>query len=198
MIGKTIDVNSLADEALKDKDYFLDSNGGITLSGGEPMIYAKFLEKFLPKLKNIHVTIETCGVFKYKQIKKIIPYLDLIYFDIKLMDSHLHKKYTGRDNNLILENFSNLSKSFKNLQARMPIIPGINDNRKNITATANFLKEHRHKTIHCLPYHNMGEAKLLRIDTKMKSMNLKSSDADALVPIRKIFNKEGINAVIYD
>lgn len=200
IIGKKWHYKELADESLKDKDYFLDSKGGITLSGGEPVLHVKFLQNFLPLLKKhgIHVNIETCGVFKFKEIERILLYLDLIYYDIKHIDPKVHKQYTGGDNILILDNFARMAKVFPKLQARIPIIPGVNNDRENILATARFLKQNNQTSIHCLPYHSLGGAKLARINSGPAPFNLQSITAEDLLPIKKMFQEEGIHAVVYD
>ena len=120
------------------------------------------------------------------------------YFDLKIMDGAVHRRYTGCDNRLILRNFSTLSKHFECLQARMPVIPGINNDHHNIIATAEFLKRHGHNTIHCLPYHKLGEAKKERIGRPLKPLPLKALEADELTSIYEFFSKEGIDVLIYD
>ena len=199
LIGRRWDCDSLFKEILKDKEFFIDSSGGVTLTGGEPMIYSDFLEVFLPLIKaqNIHINIETSGFFNWDQMEKILPHFDLIYFDLKLMDGIAHKKYTGCDNSLILNNFSALSKRIECLQARMPIIPGVNDDRDNIIAVAKFLAENGHNTIHCLPYHNLGEAKRERIGGLSNPLPLKLAQGGDLHQTRKYFSEEGIDALIY-
>ena len=99
---------------------------------------------------------------------------------------------------MILHNFTRLAERFSNLQARMPVIPGINDTPGNIRSLAAFLKENNHYSIHLLAYHNMGEAKLERIDTRQKPMNLKSMKAVDLMKAKELFEKEKIHVVIYD
>lgn len=200
IIGKEWYCDTLIEELMKDEDYFIDSGGGVTLSGGEPMMQVEFLEKFLPLLKaqGIHVNMETCGVFKWERIEKIIPYLDLIYYDLKHMNPVTHKRYTKLDNKIILQNFEKLAKVFLKLQTRMPIIPGINDSQGNISAVAQFLKQNKQKSIHCLPYHNLGEAKLTRINSNLKPFNSKSISAKDIEPIKIIFEKKGIHVVIYN
>ncbi|MFQ5865272.1 MAG: glycyl-radical enzyme activating protein, partial [bacterium] len=200
IIGRKWDSDPLMDEILKDKDYFLDSGGGVTLSGGEPMMQAEFLEDFLPLLTKhgIHVNLETCGVFNWERMEKIVSYLDLIYYDLKHMNPRIHKKHTSVDNHLILSNFIKLANVFPNLQARMPVIPGINDDRENILTMAKFLKQNNQQSIHCLPYHNLGKAKLTRINSNLKPLNLKTLTAKDLQPVKKMFEKEGLHVVVYD
>ena len=200
MVGTWWDAGSLLGEILKDKDYFVDSGGGITLSGGEPAIHVGFLKEFLPLVKNegVDINMETCGMFDWDEVKKILPSLDLVYFDLKFIDSSMHKKYTGRDNRIIIENFKRLSKTFSNLEARMPVIPTINDTPDNIMDTARLLKKNKHQLIHLLPYHNLGEAKLPRIKTDLRPLSLQNNGSDYLSPVKELFEREGIRPILYD
>ncbi|MFQ5650107.1 MAG: glycyl-radical enzyme activating protein [bacterium] len=200
IIGREWCRESLIGEILKDKDYFLDSGGGVTLSGGEPMMQVEFLQKFLPSLKShrIHVNIETCGVLKWEKMAKVIPFLDLIYYDLKHMNPKIHKKHTGVDNRIILSNFEKLAKVFPNLQARMPVIPGINDDRENIFAVAQFLKRNGQHSIHCLPYHNLGQSKLIRINSGVEPLQVQSITSKDIQPVKEMFEEQGIHAVVYD
>jgi pyruvate formate lyase activating enzyme len=200
IVGTWWDADSLLTEILKDKDFFMDSGGGITLSGGEPAIHVGFLKAFLPLVKNegVHINMETCGMFQWDEVKDILPFLDLIYYDLKFIDSTLHKEYTGRDNRIIIENFGKLSKTFPNLEARMPVIPTINNNPENIKDTARVLKQNKKKSIHLLPYHNLGEAKLPRIKTDLKPLNLQNNPSDYLLEVNALFESEGIHALQYD
>ena len=131
-------------------------------------MYHAFLMEFLPLVKNegVHVNMETCGMFKWAHMKSILPFLDLIFYDLKLMDSKVHQIYTGVDNTMVIKNLSNLAAKFSNLQARMPVIPTINDTQDNIADTVRLLKKNNLKIIHLLPYHNLGEANLLEISKK--------------------------------
>lgn len=200
MIGQRWDGDALLEEIVKDKPYFDDSSGGITLSGGEPMLHSSFLATWLPQLKrhNLHVNMETSGLFTWDRLVTILPYLDHIYFDLKQMDDQRHRQFTGHSNRLILENFGRLAQENVALQARIPLIPGLNDGVDNISATAQFIKEQGHTTIHCLPYHNLGEAKIPRIDTQLEPLHLARHTAVDLEQIKNAFKEEGIDAVIYD
>jgi pyruvate formate lyase activating enzyme len=164
------------------------------------MLQVAFLEGFLPHLKGggIHVTLETCGHFPGADMERIAPFLDLIYFDLKQMDSACHESYTTRGNGLILGNFRRLAAVFPHLQPRMPVIPGINDNEKNISATAALLHECAMDTIHCLPYHRLGEAKVGRIGTGRPGPDLNIPHRPDLRPVVERFAREGIRVVAYD
>jgi pyruvate formate lyase activating enzyme len=164
------------------------------------MLQAAFLEGFLPSLKSngINVILETCGHFPWEDMERITPFLDLIYFDLKQMDPALHESHTTRGNELILDNFRRLAAVFPHLQPRMPVIPGINDDEKNIFATAALLQECAIDTIHCLPYHRMGEAKLGRIGTDRPGPGPDIPHRPDLKPVVERFVREGIHVVAYD
>ncbi len=200
MVGKSLDPAGLVREIEKDRDFFDDSGGGITLSGGEPLVQTDFLLRLLPMIKNagLHLNVETSGMYNPKRVAKLLPYMDSIYFDIKHMDDAMHKRYTGCGNRTILENFSELSKRFSPMQARMPVVPGVNDGRKNIEAVSEFLNMHGRGAIHCLPYHPLGESKIGRIDSNQEPMNVRAPSARDLETVREIFQKKGIDAVVYD
>lgn len=200
LVGRSWPVDVLMAEILRDLDFFRDSGGGITLSGGEPMQQWRFLKDFLPEVKRqgVHITLETSGFFDRVNIEPLLPYLDLIYFDLKHMDAKVHRHYTGAGNGRILDNFSRLSSAPNPLVPRMPIVPGVNDTEENVCETSRFLLRHGHQSIHCLPYHGLGAAKVRWINTPLKPLHLASMDADACAPVRQMFEKEGIHAVIYD
>jgi pyruvate formate lyase activating enzyme len=200
IVGRRWSVDSLTGEVLRDLDFFRDSGGGITLSGGEPLMQWRFLEHFLPEAKRrgVHVTLETSGFFEWAHIQPLLPFLDLIYFDLKHMDTKIHRQYTGAGNGRILDNFSRLSSTLNPLVPRMPIIPGVNDSAENIAETARFLLRHGHHGIHGLPYHGLGADKNRWINSPLQPLHLASVDADACAPIKRKFEKEGIHADIYD
>ena len=198
-IGFTWPIDRLVAQLVRDRDFYQDSGGGVTLSGGEPLGQHSFLTRLLPQLKaeGLHVALETCGVFAWQQIEPLLPHLDLIYFDLKHMAPDIHKALTGMDNTLIQENFKRLAPRFAHLRARMPLVPGMNDDEANLRATARFLREHRHDRIHCLPYHNLGEAKLARLQTDLKPLNTCRMTSERLDWVKDIFTQEGIHAVVY-
>jgi pyruvate formate lyase activating enzyme len=199
-VGEAWTIARLVAELLKDRDFFDDSGGGITLSGGEPMGQHAFLATLLPELKaaDLHITLETSGVFAWRQIEPLLPHLDLIYFDLKHMDPEAHAALTGADNRRIRDNFTRLAAGAARLQARMPLVPGVNDDEANLRATARFLRTSGHDRIHCLPYHHLGEAKLGRIQTPLQPLGLAPTTAADRQRVGATFAREGIYADIYD
>ena len=139
--------------------------------------------------------METCGAFHWDEMKEVLPFLDLLYYDLKIMDPDQHKKYTGQDNKIILENFSRLASAFPNLQARMLVVPGINDSPENIVSMARFLKQCGKESIHLLKYHHFGEAKLPTIQTQLKPLGLQTDAAGHPATTADLFAKEGIETI---
>lgn len=200
VIGQPWGSESLLEEVLKDQDFFADSGGGVTLSGGEPLLQAGFLAEFLPLLKkhSVHVTLETAGMYNWDRLSPLLQWIDLVYFDLKHLDSATHAQITGQPNDLILDNFLQLRSKDVLLQARMPLVPGMNDDQGNLMATAHFLRSHGQDSIHLLGYHRLGESKLARINSDLKPLGLSSQTQEQLNAAKAIFAKEGINANVYD
>ena len=134
--GQAYSVESLVDIILKDKTYFNISGGGVTFSGGEPLMFIEFLSSVCKKLKeeNIDIAVQTCGYFNFDKFEKhISPYIRTIYFDLKLIDSTLHKQSTGQENILILDNLHKLFSPKKHkIFIRTPLVPGITDTAENL------------------------------------------------------------------
>jgi len=150
----------LAELLLRDKDFLIMNQGGITLSGGEPLAQPKFLHELLDYLSEIHTAIETSGYCSSEIFKSIITKVDYVMMDIKMKDRKLHRKYTGVDNEIILQNLEYLKSCCKEFAIRIPLIPGVNDTNENLTQTAMLLKGVKSLTkVELLPYHKTAGAK---------------------------------------
>lgn len=159
-IGKRYSPQSLAEILLRDHAYYRHSAGGITLSGGESTMYPDYVLNLLQllKAKKIHVTLETCGYFEYPVFREnILPYLDLIFFDLKLIDPLSHRKFTGKSNQKILDNFRRLMSECEIVvRPRVPLIPGVTATRENLSAILDFLYSAGADSITLLPYNPLG------------------------------------------
>ena len=160
--GKTVSANEVTAEVLKDKPFYENSDGGMTLSGGEPLAQYDFSLELLKKAKEngIHTAVETCGYAEKSKILEIAMYVDLFLFDCKETDPELHKKYTGVDNKIILDNLKALSDAGSKIILRCPIIPGFNDRAehfKGISEIADKFSGIEHIEIE--PFHPLGESK---------------------------------------
>jgi pyruvate formate lyase activating enzyme len=155
-VGYWISLDELLYRVLIDKPFFQSSGGGVTVSGGEATLQPLFLEKFLQRLKKEQVStaLETCGFFNYQTFKKrILPWLDCIYFDLKLIDEAAHRQFTGQSNKPVLKNLVRLLNEAQiPVNVRIPLIPGITATKKNLSEIAGFLKKQGIKTVYLMPY----------------------------------------------
>lgn len=160
LIGSYYSVETLTEILLRDLPFYRHSGGGVTLSGGECTIYPDYLERLLKRLKakGIHVTLETSGYFDYRAFReKILPYVDLIYYDIKMANPRAHKSYVGRSNRKILTNLRLLlGEKGVEVHPRVPLVPGITATRENLSANIDLLCDAGAKDVSLLPYNPMG------------------------------------------
>jgi pyruvate formate lyase activating enzyme len=169
IIGKEMSAQDVMTEILKDKIFFKQSGGGVTFSGGEPLLQIDFLKKLLVdcKKEKIHVTLDTCGLASAKTLESIMDYVDLFLFDLKIMDDERHKKYVETSNKLILKNLEMLAKEGKKIIIRFPVIPDVTNTKSNIQKMLMFLKKFPTITeINLLPYHNIAVEKYKRLNLK--------------------------------
>ncbi|MCF7913399.1 MAG: radical SAM protein [Candidatus Cloacimonetes bacterium] len=159
-IGYQITAAELIKEILKDEVYFNKSGGGATFSGGEPLSQPDFLYECLRlcKANNLHTALDTSGYGDWNSIEKVLELLDIILFDIKILDNH--NKYTGVDNKLIIANLRKLKQTGTNIQMRLPLIKEINGDE--IDDIISLLIDIDLKNIALLPYHNLADAKKIR------------------------------------
>ncbi len=160
--GKEYTAEEILKEVLKDKPFYETSGGGVTFSGGECMLQIDFLAEILKKCKEngIHTAVDTAGHIPWEKFEKIIPYTDLFLYDIKVMNSDMHKKCTGVDNAMILENLAKLLKSEACVWVRIPIVPGVNDTEAEMKIIKAFFDANGYpEKVELLPYHAMGEHK---------------------------------------
>ncbi len=134
LLGKRVSVEDLLVELVKDRAYYLPSGGGVTLSGGEPAYQPSFAEALLRQLKaaGIATALDTCGLCSPQVLERLLPWVDLFLYDLKVLDADLHRRFTGRENRLILENLRRVLASGKTVWVRTPLIPGMTDTRENI------------------------------------------------------------------
>lgn len=194
-VGKDVMAEEVIAEVLEDRIFFKE-NGGITLSGGEPLSQAKFSLALLRAAKSQGITtcMETSGYAPYETIEKLMPYADIFLYDYKLTDSKLHKKYTGVDNKLILDNLKKIDKNGAKTILRCPIIPGVNDTDghfKGISDVANSLKNVVRVEIE--PAHTIGEAKYAEMGYAPPAFHYSAPTAEQiLLWIEKIQNNTAV------
>lgn len=193
-VGREISCEELMDEIRKEKIFMEESEGGITFSGGEPLFQHQFLRNMLMRCKkeNIHTAVDTSGYASWKIIEGLLPFVDLFLYDIKMIDEADHKKYTGVNNKLILENLYKLSSEKKNIRMRIPIISGINDS-ENIFSIADFLDTLPNSVlgIDLLPFHNTASHKYIRFGMKNELASIKTPDKKDLKETKQYLESRG-------
>ena len=197
--GKEYTVKDLVKEAEKDRQFYEESGGGITLSGGEVMSQdMDYIEQVCKTLynKGYSVNIDTCGYAPYEDFKRIIPYVDTFLYDIKAMDKATHEKFIGVDNELILENLKKLSADGARINIRIPTVVGVNATEEFMNSVAEFLKENSIsvKQINLLPYHNTGKHKYSKLDREYDTDGIMDKpSAESMELFKNIFVKNGFN-----
>ena len=183
-------------ELMKDRMFYEQSGGGVTLSGGEVMAmstdYILQIAKALKK-EEISLTIDTCGYVSYDKFEAILPYVDTFLYDVKVMDPELHKKYIGVDNKLILDNLVKLSDAGARIYVRIPTIKEVNGNVQNMEDTIHFLKKHgiHPAQVNLLPYLNTGSSKYPKLGMEYKGTDLHAPEKEEMESFVKLFQDAG-------
>ena len=162
VIGREVTVDDLMAEIMQDEIFYDQSGGGVTFSGGEPMLQIDFLEALLRECRKngLHTALDTSGQAPLEDFDRVYDLLDLILYDLKIVDATDHEKYTGVSNQLILSNLKSLAARGGKLTVRIPMIPGISDTESNLRATADLLEPMKNiRNISLLPYNRLGEDK---------------------------------------
>lgn len=197
--GKRYTVKELIKEAEKDIIFYEQSGGGVTLSGGEVMTQnINYITELVKGLyyKGISVVIDTCGVARYSNFEKILPYVDRFLYDLKLIDNDMHKFYTGVNNKLVLDNLKKLSDAGACIDLRLIQLDKINNKEEDTNNILNFLKENsiNINKIHLLPYHKFGSDKYDRLN--MKKVIFETPTEQTLKNTQKKYEKSGYTTVI--
>lgn len=173
--GREISSKSLAEQLLKNADFFEMTGGGVTVSGGEPLMQSGFVCELADRLGNVHKAIQTSGYADFDTYKKTIDRFDYIMQDIKLCDREKHKKYTGVYNDTILKNIEYLKRSGKDFVFRLPIIPGITDTEENLKGISQIVEDY---SLELLPYNKLAGAKYEMLDMNYKFTVVESYKKD--------------------
>ena len=185
--GEEREVGEIIALALRDAEFYKTSGGGFTLSGGEPMAQPDFALALAREARNAHLSVclETCGFCPREELARILPYVDLFLYDFKLADAEAHKKFTGRDNALILENLSFLGSSGARVVLRCPIIPGVNFTKAHFEAIAEIARTCPGLlSIDLMPYHPLGVDKEKRLGRTPSAAAIRPPDSSLLETFR--------------
>lgn len=165
-LGQQSTIEQVLSVIMRDTPFYDESGGGITLSGGEPLVQAGFVFALLRDCRKlgIHTAVDTCGYASWSVFERLIPYVNLWLYDLKVMDPERHRQYTGVSNELILNNLRNLAAVRQFIHLRIPIIPGVNDDQANLQGLARFASQlSRLEKVELLPYHRIHLDKYHRL-----------------------------------
>jgi pyruvate formate lyase activating enzyme len=198
MVGTIMTVDQVMAEIEKDIAFYEESDGGVTLSGGEPLLQPDFAHPILEicKQKGIHTALDTCGFVAWEKLKIVCEHTDLILYDLKLLDEAKHRKYTGVSNDIILTNLENLSRLDHNVLIRLPIIPGMNDDDENIQKIGSFAASlHQKHTIELLPYHELGIHKYHRFLKTNTVSGVRPPSRERIEEVKNILMDFGLTVI---
>jgi pyruvate formate lyase activating enzyme len=196
LIGRSMSVDEVEREVCRDRAFYEASGGGVTLSGGEPVLQVPFLLQLLPRLRSagIHVAVETAASVAYELLERLLGYFDLWLFDVKLIDASRHEKLTGRANERILANLRRLVSAGAPVSVRMPVVPGVNTDEENVGRTAELLCGLGIETLTLLPYNALWEAKLAHLATARTPLGVRPASAEYYESLQNAFAIQGVRA----
>ena len=199
IVGSVMTVPQVMDALLRDVPFYDESEGGVTFSGGEPLLQPDFLKALLDACKahDLHTVLDTCGFAPWEALNSVRHQVDLFHFDLKLMDSQYHRTVTGASNPRILDNLRRLTRQGHRVVIRIPIIPHINDNDDNLHMTAGFVQSLPNiERVDLLPYHEVGSDKYVRLGRPKPMSRTTVPTPDHMQEIKEKMETFGLNVSI--
>ncbi len=198
MIGTQMTVEDIVKEIIKDQAFYEASGGGLTLSGGEPMLQFKLTQEILKAAKeeNIHTCLETCGEAPWLHFEALLDLVDIFLFDYKTGFPKEHPHLTGHSNTRILKNLDLLYHSKANIILRCPLIPGLNDSEAHLDRIIEIIHQYPNLSgIEIMPYHHLGQEKMLRIRQKHQTIKFLAADKQQKATWMSYFFRNGITEI---
>jgi len=194
--GREVTVEEAVRIAMEDVDFY-GQEGGVTISGGEPLLQTEFAREFLAAMKQrgVHTAVDTCGNVPWSAYEEVLPYTDMFLYDIKHIDPHKHQKLTGRTNDLILNNIRALSNAGARIEVRIPLVPGCNDDAETLNGMAELLASIDVERVKILPYHSLARSKYKALGMQDTMPDAASPTDDRLHEVVKLFREKGVNAI---
>jgi len=199
LIGREMTADQVMDEINKDRIFFEESRGGVTFSGGEPLMQPEFLNVLLEKCRanNIHTAVDTSGYAPYEVFLKIQDKVNLFLYDVKMINGKKHKKTTGVSVTLILDNLKKLSGNGSNIEARIPVVPGVNNTMKDMMEIAEYLDHCKTiEKVSLLPYHNTADHKYKNLHMSSKLDGTKTLEVKKVKKFVRVFEDFGFRVKI--
>jgi pyruvate formate lyase activating enzyme len=198
--GEVMTVDEVWDAVRRDKMFYEASGGGVTVSGGEPLLQAHFVRELfeLCRMERIGACVETCGFASPEAFLEVLPVTDCLIFDLKQMDTDIHRRYTGQANDQILENAALVVAHCAEVIFRQPLIPGINDSLTNIDGTAKFLHRLGEKAarLQLMPYHRMGQSKYRALNVTYDMDGIAVMEDREIEAVKNAYIDRGIDCTI--
>ncbi|RKD22413.1 pyruvate formate-lyase-activating protein [Caminicella sporogenes] len=194
--GKEVTVNEIMEEVVKYKSYMKFSGGGITVSGGEPLIQSNFVLELFKKCKEegIHTALDTSGCIKLENVKEVLNYTDLVLLDIKFFDEVKYKEITGGNLELTIKFAKYLSLINKPMWVRYVLVPNLTDDLDIIEEMAEFLSTLKSlEKVEILPFHKMGEYKWEKLGYDYRLKKTKAPTKEIIEKVKSVFKKHGLN-----
>ncbi len=197
VVGRYMSVDEIVEEVEKDRIFYKNSGGGVTLSGGEPLFQWRFVRNLLKvfKERDLHTALDTCGCAPEEAFEEIIPYVDLVLFDIKHLDAEKHLGSTGVDNRLILRNAATVAKKVRTW-FRVPLIPGFNESPEHIRRVGELAKELGVEKVSLLPYHEGGKLKSSQIGETYQNSMANVPDEDLIQRVKHVLGETGVTVSV--
>jgi pyruvate formate lyase activating enzyme len=199
IIGREVTIAQVMAEVDKDRIFYEYSGGGVTFSGGEPLMQPDFLLGLLMagKKKGLRTALDTSGHASWASVRRIMKYVDLFLYDLKIMDERVHQKYTGEGNELILDNLKRLVRNKANIIVRIPVITGITDKKDNIRQIGEFVHEIKGiEQMHLLPYNYLCKDKYQRMKREYAMQHIKPTSDRSLLKIKASLETYGLHVKI--
>jgi len=193
-------VDEVMDIVMKDRDYYRNSGGGVTASGGEPTSQPAFLSELFENCqrRGLHTALDTCGYVDWETLEPILEHVDLVLFDVKIIDEKLHKQQTGVSNEITLNNARLTVSKGVPLIIRVPLVPDCTVSTENVQAIAQFALELGGVEINLLPYHKFGLGKYQALGLKYKLEEVESLETERIDYLTELARSYGVPVkVIY-
>lgn len=195
--GAYMTVEEAADEVMRDEDFYRNSSGGVTASGGEALWQSGFVAELFRtcKMRGLHTALDTTGFSGWEQLSKVLEFTDLVLFDIKHLDSEKHKALTGVDNVRILENLEKIA-GRKRIWLRMPVMSGVNDSEEYMIRIAALAKKVNAEKVSLLPYHEGGKSKCGQVGKSYRYSQGSAPGDEHMQRLKELLTAQGVSASI--
>jgi len=199
LTGRVMNAEDVVREVLRDRIFYEISGGGVTLSGGEPIMQRDFSQAILEQCKSegLHTAVETAANYQWSDLEMLLPMIDLVMMDIKHMDPNKHRMVTSVSNKRILDNAQRLAQTGKPLIIRVPVVPTVNDTPEEIEAIAKFVRDFPNlRYLELLPFHRLGESKYRSLGLIYPAGNLKTPTREKMTELAMKASEIGVKVKI--